>query len=74
MWDTDPRFKDQSFSELKEQGRDPPSAEAQKEETRVVTDYKMTRIPRTWLLHPRGLPWDQVPTEVQSTQTTKERR
>lgn len=57
-----------------EKGGGPPSAEPEKEETRVVTAYKMSRIPRMWLLHPRGLPGDRVSTEVGSTQTTKERR
>lgn len=37
----DPKFKDRGFSEQKEQGR-APSAELEKEETGLVTVYKMT--------------------------------
>ena len=45
----DPEFKDHSFPEQKAEGRDPPSAELETEETGVVTGHKTTHIPRRYL-------------------------
>ena len=59
-----PTFKGHSLSEPMGKSRDPLAAEPEKEETRDVTGYKMTPTPRMCLLHPRGLPWDPVSTEV----------
>lgn len=57
-----PQIQGYSISELKGQGKDPPSAELEREETGVVTGYKMihTHICASNILHVThgvGSPW-----------------
>lgn len=60
LWSRVPKFQDHVFSETKGEVRDPLSVELEKEETEVVTGYKMTQFPRMYLSHPSGDPRDQV--------------